>query len=100
MRVITGRHRPGLGVGMKLPFQHYNNDEEDNKSNSSEEEEKHDNRGTEDEESSGVLRGQGLWCYLWYLVCIMCCTDLIVVSVSYHHHPCLVYDRAYSKMFY
>ena len=55
MRVITGRHRPGLGMGMKLPFQHYKiEDEEDNKSNSSEEEEKHDNRGTEDEESSGT----------------------------------------------
>ena len=53
MRVITGRHRPGLGMGMKLPFQHYKNDEdeEDNKNNSGEEE-KHDNRGTEDEESS------------------------------------------------
>ena len=51
MRVITGRHRPGLGMGMKLPFQHYKNDED-------KEEEKHDNLGTEDEElSSGVLRG-------------------------------------------
>ena len=55
MRVITGRHRPGLGMGMKLPFQHYKNeDKEDNKNNRSEEGEKHDNRGTEDEESSGT----------------------------------------------
>ena len=56
MRVITGRHRPGLGMGMKLPFQHYKNeDDEENKNNSSEEEEEHVNRGTEDEELSSGL---------------------------------------------
>ena len=86
MRVITGRHRPGLGMGMKLPFQHYTNDEdeEDNKNNSSEEE-KHDNCGIEDEESSS-----GVYNVLCYL---------IAVSVSYHH-PCLVYDKADSNIFY
>ena len=75
MRVITGGHRPGLGMGMKLPFQHYKNDEVEgeNKNNSSEEE-KHDNRGTEDEESSGVYN------VLSYL---------IVVNASYRH-SCVV----------
>ena len=52
---------------MKLPFQHYKNDEV-------EEEEKHDNRGTEDEESSGVYN------VLSYL---------IVVNASYRH-SCVV----------